>query len=413
VTRSTSDRPFPRAAARWRFLLPLVLLVPAGSAAAAAPPQNLLRNPSAEEGTLLVPTGWDTTETGGLPTVRFAWDASGGHDGGHSLYVINTSDVLPFWFNWNQTLAGRNDLDGKDFILRAWVRTRQVSGKAYILLQAYRDTVLIEALKEGTPRVDKRREMGIKPTDDPQVELGHARVQVDGDHPDWTLLETRLYVPPSTDILIVRAGLLGIGEAWFDDFSLTAVPARPQPPFPLGKNLLADPGFEGNLNEWDFSLAPVEGLYIRPDAVAHSGLQSCLIECQEKSQIQLFSHVFQVFNTRALSGKRVRLSGWYKTEKLDNTYACFSIASSGMYGTYLPVIPAGSAWSGTNDWTFGSYEADIPADTYAVWVRAMLNTGPGKVWFDDLKFEVLGDTPRAGAAGKRAPPRGKPAGAKR
>jgi hypothetical protein len=407
VTRTPLDRSTTRSAARRHSLLALALLLGTGLAAVlastSAAQENLLNNPSAEEGTLLAPAGWDTTESGGLPTVRFAWDSEGGHEGARALYVVNTSDVLPFWFNWNQTLPGRNELGGKDLVLRVWARTRQVSGKAYILIQGYRDTVLVESLKDGTPRDQKRWAMGIKPADDPQLEMGHSRVQISGDHPDWTLLETRMYVPPSTNVIIVRAGLLGIGEAWFDDFSLTAVPARREPPLPLGKNLLADPGFEGNLSEWDFSLAPVEGLHIHPDAVAHSGLQSCLIECQQKGPLQMFSHVYQVFNTRALSGKRVRLSGWYKTENMESNYACFSIYTTGMYGAYRPVIPG--AWSGTHDWTFATYEADIPADTYTVWARAMLNTGIGKVWFDDLKFEVLGDTPGAQPARKKAAPK--------
>lgn len=376
--------------------LGLVVWLLAAPAARAADGENLLRNPSAEEGTLVSPAAWDTTLSD-LPTVRFAWDGQTAHSGSRSLYVINTSDLIPLWHNWSQTLLGANDLGGKELTLRAWVKTRAVTGKAYLLLQAYRDTVLIEAAKAAVPRLEMRPRMGIKPADDPQLELGWARKQISGDHPEWTPIEARLYIPPSTNVVIVRGGLLGIGEAWFDDFSLTAAPARPERPFPLGKNLLVDPGFEGNLDDWDFSMPPVEGLRIHVDAVAHSGLQSCLIESQRRWRMEIWSHVFQVFNTRALSGKRVRLSGWYKSEDLKNTFACFSVSATGMYGTFAPVVS--NAWSGTNDWTFASYEIDIPPDTYTVWVRAVLNTGAGKVWFDDLRFEVLGDSPKPAAAG--------------
>jgi len=383
----------------------LLAAPPAGAApaASAGAPADLLRNPSAEEGTLVSPTGWDTTMSN-LPTVRFAWDGEQARGGTRSLYVLNTSDVIPLWHNWSQTLLGVNHLGGKELTLRAWVKTRAVTGKAYILLQAYRDTVLVAAGKAGVPRLQMRQEMNIKPADDPQIELGWARKQISGDHPEWTPLEVRLYIPPSTNAVIVRGGVVGLGEAWFDDFSLTAGPARPERPFPLGKNLLTDPGFEGNLDDWDFSMPPVEGLRIRPDAVPHSGLQSCLIESQRRWQIEVWTHAFQVFNTRALSGKRVRLSGWYKTQDLNNTFACFSIYATGAYGAFRPVVS--NAWSGTNDWTYATYEIDIPANTYTVWARAVLNTGAGKVWFDDLKFEVLGDTPKpAAAAKKKAPPK--------
>jgi hypothetical protein len=392
----------PRFSSRLALLgagMGLALWLAAAPAAQAADDGNFLANPSAEEGTMVFPTQWDTTLSD-LPTVRFAWDAQTAHGGSRSLYVLNTSDVIPLWHNWSQTLLGANALGGTELTLRAWVKTRAVTGKAYILLQAYRDTVLLEAAKTGVPRLTQRAAMGIAPADDPQLELGWARKQITGDHPEWMPLEVRLYIPPSSNVVIVRGGLLGVGEAWFDDFSLTAGPARAERPFPLGKNLLADPGFEGNLDQWDFSMPPVEGLRIRLDGVAHSGLQSCLIESQRRWRMEIWSHAFQVFNTRALSGKRVRLSGWYKTQDLKSTFACFSIYATGMYGIFRPVVT--NSWSGDHDWTFTSYEADIPPDTYTVWARAVLNTGIGKVWFDDLKFEVLGDSPRPAATKKPA-----------
>ncbi len=403
MTPSTLLASMPRGASRPGVGLAFVALLASTFAlgswpGSAAAQENLLKNPSAEDGTLLVPAAWDTTESG-LPTVRFSWDKGIAHDGDRSLSIVSTSDVMPIWFNWSQSLPGVNRLGGKDLILRAWVQTRQMVGKAYILLQAYRDTVLVESLKDGIPRLEKRGQMGIKPVDDPQLEMGWARKQLSGDHPEWTLLETRLFIPPSTNVVIARAGILGIGEVRFDDFSLTAAPAQPDPPIPLGKNLLADPGFEGNLDQWDYSLAPVQGLRIRPDAVAHSGLQSCLIDCQGRSPFQMWSGVCQVFNTRALSGKRVRLSGWYKSQDLNSTYACLSVYATGMYGNFFPVVTG--AWSGTHDWTFTSCEADIPLDSYTVWARAVINTGVGKVWFDDLKFEVLGDTPGLSAPGTK------------
>lgn len=359
--------------------------------APAAEEINLLANPSAEEGTLVSPSAWDTSQAG-LPTVRFEWSTETAREGTHSLYVVNTSDVVPMWHNWSQTLAGINHWAGKELVFRGWLKTRSLTGKAYALLQAYRDTVMIESMKSGVPRLDKRWQMGIKPANDPQLEMGWARKYISGDHADWVPFETRLVIPPSTNLVLVRVGVLGVGEAWFDDLSLVAQSAPPQRPFPLAKNLLVDPGFEGNLDDWDFSMPPVEGLRIRLDATAHSGLQSCLIECQNRPPFQLWSHVFQVFNTRALSGKRVRMSGWFKLENLKNTFAALSVTSTGFYGSYRPMVS--KSYSGTHDWAYDSVEVDIPRDTYTVWVRAVLNTGVGKVWFDDLKFEVLGDSPK-------------------
>ena len=49
-------------------------------------------------------------------------------------------------------------------------------------------------------------------------------------------------------------------------------------------------------------------------------------------------------------------------------------------------------------WWF-NYDAadfDVPKDTYTVWARAGSEAIPGICWWDDLKFEVLGDTPANG-----------------
>jgi len=373
----------------------LCLILLAAPAAAAPLGTNLLANPSVEEGTLLSTTGWDSSITQ-LPTARFGWDQAEAHDGKRSLYIINTGNVIPVWFNWSQTLAGVNNLGGKELTLRAWVKTRNLSGKAYLLLQAYRDTVLIESMKQGVPRLRMRDLMHIKPADDPQLEMGWARKQISGNHDDWTPLEVKVFVPPSTNMVFVRGGIFGVGEVWFDDFSLTAGPATPEKPFAVGKNLLADPGFEGNLDEWELSLPPLEGLRADVDPqISHSGTQSVRLESQRHPPFQLFSHVYQVFNTRALSGKRVRLSGWIKTDHLDAASAFFTIVATGQYGSFRPNIPEGI--SGTQDWTYATYEADIPRNTYTVWARAAFSTSEGKVWFDDLKFEVVGDAQETAA----------------
>ena len=61
---------------------------------------------------------------------------------------------------------------------------------------------------------------------------------------------------------------------------------------------------------------------------------------------------------------------------------------------------AGNAISGTNDWTFYSIDWNVPKDTYTVWARAGFLASPGKCWWDDLKFEVLGDAPATPMVGK-------------
>jgi hypothetical protein len=381
-------------------LLAALFAVPAAAQGAG---ENLLANPSFEEtGTLTMPAGWDSTG-GDLPTAGYLWDTAEARTGSHSVRVINTSNYFPSWHNWNQMLLGVNHLAGQEVTLRGWYKARDLSGKAYVLVQAYRDTVVIEAIKAAVPRRVMREHMGYTPQGDPAVELGWGRKYVSGDRAEWTPIEVTLFIPPSTNVIYVRAGVLGVGQAWFDDLSLTPRLAAAEKPFPIGRNLLVDPGFESDFNVWDYSLAPVEGLSIRPDTTARTGLQSCLIEAPRRGQLALWSHVYQVFNTRILSGKRVRFSGWLKLEGLDNSYALLSIFTTGMYGTHQNL--GSESFSGTKDWTFSSIEFDVPADTYAVWVRAAVSTSKGRVWYDDLNFEVVGDVPRSDAGQRNAPKR--------
>jgi len=106
-----------------------------------------------------------------------------------------------------------------------------------------------------------------------------------------------------------------------------------------------------------------------------------------------------VFNARNLSGKRVRMSGWCKLENVNDTSAYLSIYATGLYGVDGSL--AGEALSGTKDWTYYTVDWDVPKDSFTVWARAGYQTTLGKCWWDDLKFEVLGDTQAAGKTAKK------------
>jgi hypothetical protein len=355
---------------------------------AAAETQQLIRNGSVEEGVLFTPTSWDTTDAG-IPTIRFDWDETEARTGKRSIHIFNTSDAIPLWHNWSQNFPGVNELGGKEVVFSAWVKTSQLTGQAYLLAQAFRDTVTIEALKTGEPRHLKRTEMGYKPAEDPQVNLGWARLYIDEELPEWTRFEVSLYVPHSTNLLFVRAGILGVGEVWFDDFSLEVREATPEKPFPEGENLLANAGFEDGLQGWDFSLAPLLGTRVSLSGDAHTGNYSALLESQRKPPVQMITTVFQVLNTRELSGKRLRMTGWIKTEELANSKAYLRIFASGLYGDRRLIVS--QAISGTTDWTYITLEREIPEETTVVLAHAGFSTDPGKVYVDDLTLEVVGD----------------------
>ena len=372
------------------WLLSFAVLGAAGVRGAAAQSNasqgNLLRNPSVEDGVLFTPTGWETTSVG-LPTIRFGWDNATARTGERSLYLYNTSDAVPVWHNWHQYLTDVSDLAGKDVVFRGWAKTRQITGLGYLLVQAYSDTITVESLRTGIDRTKLREQMKIKPSDDPQSERGWARVYFEDELSEWTSFEVRLFVPPTTNLVIVRAGIFGVGEIWFDDLELVAEPAAPEKPFPVGQNLLANPGFEDGFEGWDFSLIPIDGLRVHIAPEGHSGNAAAAIASQRKPPIELISAIFQVFNTREFSGKRVRLSGWLRTEDLQRSQAYLRLWGNGLYGDFR--TPNSKGISGTTEWTYLTTEATIPENTTQLWVQAAFSSGVGTVFVDDLSLEIL------------------------
>jgi hypothetical protein len=234
---------------RLRLLAVLALFVAGLGAALPAHAQtdrsaaNLVLNPGAESGGLFSPTDWDTT-VAGVPTVFFYWDPDVHHGGARSLSIVNAGDAIPVWHNWYQMIPNAGRFVGRDIELTAWARSQQMSGRGYVMVQCYRDTVTLYALEQGIPRDRARELMGFHYADDPQLETGWARQYFSRDLGDWTPLKVRVYVPPTTNLIVVRAGIFGPGQVWFDDIDAQAVPAQSPPPPVLGRNLLADPGFE-------------------------------------------------------------------------------------------------------------------------------------------------------------------------
>lgn len=380
-------------------VVPLLLVLatprPVAAQGAGKAAVNLLGNPGFDEGGLFNPTDWDTT-VAGVPTVLFYWDTQTKRGGTRSASVINAGDALPMWHNWNQMLLHAGRFAGKDLELTVWVRSEQMDGgRGYVMLQAYRDTVMNLARDEGITREQARLKMGFKYADDPQLETGWARQYFSSDVAEWTPMKVRLHVPPTTNLVVVRFGIYGSGQVWFDDAQLTMLPAATAA-LPVKKNLLANPGFERPLDEWEFSMPPTPGAFIvRDSAVTHGGRFSARMSSATKPGFQTYMNACQVFNARSLSGKRVRMSGWAKLEDVvDSAY--LSIYATGGYGVDGSL--AGDALTGTRDWTFYSVEFDVPKDTYTVWARAGYSAGRGKVWWDDLTFEVLGPASKSATA---------------
>src|SRR5262249_27348658 len=105
--------------------------------------RNLLVNPGFEDvmtGHPWMPAGWDTSASG-LPTSFFGRDTFLVPSGHYAANVANISTFLPISHNWSQSVEVGREVWGKDAVFSVWTRSNGVEGRAYCLLQAYRDTI--------------------------------------------------------------------------------------------------------------------------------------------------------------------------------------------------------------------------------------------------------------------------------
>jgi hypothetical protein len=390
-------------AAPWLAALALAMAaLPSHAAAIPDSTANLLVNPGFEDslaGHPWMPTAWDTSQTD-LPTVFFGRDTFLVRSGRYAVSVANTSTYVPAWHNWSQTVLVGPESWGKDLVFTAWTRSNGLRGRAYILLQAYRDTIGKMAKIWGMPRDPAGKRLRINKLDDPLLDLGWKRLYFDDPETDWVRRQVRVFVPPTTNVVYVRCGLLGTGQIIFDDASLTLETARPEPTVPVRTNLLADPGFEGDGHSWEYSMPPYAGQRIERDTVnAHSGKACIRFSSTDDGIAQARAGVCQVFG-HALAGKRLRLSAWVKTDSLRGGRAFIRIYCNSLTRGMVQSLP-GKVFDLTTDWTPVSLELDAPADTYEVWAwLAYTVPATGHVYYDDASLEVLGP---AGAGTRESP----------
>jgi hypothetical protein len=366
--------------------------------------KNLLRNPGFEQRLVdheWMPAGWDTSISG-LPTVFFGRDTLLAFRGSYSVSLANLSVLFPMGHNWSQTLlvdstsVGRK-MWGKDLVFSVWTRSIGIEGRAYILVQAYRDTISKMGLIWGVDRDAAQRRLNIKPVDDPLLDLGWKRQFFSENETGWVRREVRVYCPPSVNVIFLRLGIQGTGQVMFDEASLTVEDALPAKAPGPGENLLADPGFEGDGTTWEYSMPAYRGMRIDVDSsVAHSGRQSVRCESGAGEYVIARSGACQVICNRALQGKRVRLTAWCRTDSLRGT-AYTKIYCHTLSG--MRQVPQGQQFGATVDWSRTTLEMDVPGDTYAIWVWCAWDAPvPGLAYWDDCVFEVIGPAQSLGPA---------------
>jgi hypothetical protein len=111
------------------------------------------------------------------------------------------------------------------------------------------------------------------------------------------------------------------------------------------------------------------------------------------SELHGFGTLMQTATPGGYRGKRVRLSGFVKSENVQSGWAGLWFRIDGpKQGEVLGfdnMEPR--AIKGTTDWTRYEIVLDVP-ETAAAMAFGVLLAGNGQVWMDDLKFEVVPST---------------------
>jgi hypothetical protein len=382
-----------------------IALATAALAAPAAAPKNLLANPGFEKrlpGADWMPAGWDTSDAG-LETVFFGRDSFDVHGGKYSVNVANTSTLYAMGHNWNQSLLVGPETWGKTAVLSVWTKSNGQQGRAYLLLQAYRDTISKMSVIWGVDRDEAQRRLGISKVNDPLRDVGWQRTVFEEQTTGWVRREARIVIGRGANIVFVRCGLIGTGQVLFDDASLTLEPGPAAvAPVPKGRNVLVDPSFENGATAWEWSIPPFEGARIdRDTTVAHSGRTSMLLSHFNNGVVSSRMGMCQTFSAAGLRGQRVRIGGWMRGDSLTGpAYVMVAahtpelVARSGTTGQY----------TGTFDWTYTETEFDVPKDAEVIWAWMVVNAPAyGRLWFDDASLEVIGPSSAATPAAAPKP----------
>jgi len=115
-------------------------------------------------------------------------------------------------------------------------------------------------------------------------------------------------------------------------------------------------------------------------AVYHEGNSSILFDAFATSRVSVNQSVLTV-----VPGKSYRLKVWLKTDNVTGTGAYFRTQ---YYNTSkVRDGPASAKLLGTNDWTMQQVFMTIPSGVTKLVIEPFLETGKGKVWFDDISLE--------------------------
>ena len=108
-----------------------------------------------------------------------------------------------------------------------------------------------------------------------------------------------------------------------------------------------------------------------------------------------FGTLMQSVKATQYAGKRVRLQAWVQSNDVTSWAGLWMRIDKGQTAVGFDNMEQ-RAIRGTRPWTMYEVVLDVPADATGISFGALLN-GPGKIWLNDVKFDVVGqDVPPTG-----------------
>jgi hypothetical protein len=116
-----------------------------------------------------------------------------------------------------------------------------------------------------------------------------------------------------------------------------------------------------------------------------------------------FGTLMQSIQATEYAGKRVRLRGWVRSENVTDWAGLWMRIDKGQTAVGFDNMQQ-RAIRGSLSWTMYDVVLDVPADATGISFGTLLS-GPGEVWLNDVKLEVVGqDAPTTRTGGHDSPP---------
>ncbi len=129
--------------------------------------------------------------------------------------------------------------------------------------------------------------------------------------------------------------------------------------------------------------------------VAHSGKASALLK-SAVSEPGGFGTLMQTFKADTYRGKRVRMSGYVRSEDVKNSAGLWMRVDGSRDEPLAFDNMQDRPIKGTTDWKKYEIVLDVPDSAQNI-AFGLLLSGAGRTWVDDLSFEVVGkDVPTTG-----------------